>query len=76
MKLIASCSDVAVSSPLGVLVLGPLGRDSGAEQCHKLPVTGPGQPVQRYKAVHSLWLSLLGLGVHGKDQAATKAGFH
>lgn len=35
-----------------------------------LPVTGPRQPVWSYKAIHSSWLPLLGLVVHGKDHAA------
>ena len=45
VKLIGSYSDVVCSWPLGVLVLGPLGWDSGSDQCQMLPVTGPGQPV-------------------------------
>ena len=35
-----------------------------------LHVPGPGQPVWSYTAIHGLYLPLLGLGVHGKDQAA------
>ena len=49
-------------------VLGPLRRESGAGQCQTLPVTGYGRPVWSYKVIHSLWLPLLGLGVHEKDQ--------
>ena len=29
----------------GCVVSGPLGRDSGLDQCQMLPVTGPGRPV-------------------------------
>ena len=39
MKLIGSCSDIVWSWPLGVLVLGPLVRDCGANQCQM--VTSP-----------------------------------
>ena len=53
---------------MDVLVLEPLGRDSDSNQCHTLPVTGSGQPVWSYKVIHSLWLPLLGLGVHRNDQ--------
>ena len=69
MKLIGFCSDVIWSWPLVVSVLGPLGRESGASQCHMRPVTGPGLPVWSYKVIHSLGLCLLGLGL------CTKAGF-
>ena len=40
--------------------------------CQTLPVNGPGKSLATYKAIHSLWLSLLGLGVCGKDQAVHK----
>ena len=40
------------------------------DQYQMLPVTGPGQPVSIYRMTHSLWLHLLDLCVHGKDQAA------
>ena len=70
VELIASCSDVVWSWPLGVLVLGPLWRDSGAVQCEMLPVTGPGKCVWSYRGIHILWLPLLGLGMCRKDQAA------
>lgn len=33
VELIASYSNVVLSPPLSVLVLGPLGRDSGIGQC-------------------------------------------
>ena len=33
-----------------------------------LPVTDPGEPIWSYKATHSVWLPLLGLGVCGKDK--------
>ena len=58
------------SWPVSVLVLGTLGRDSGADECQMLPVTGPGWPVWSYKAIHGLWIPLLDLIVHGKDQVA------
>ena len=35
-----------------------------------LPVTSLGQPIWSYKVIYSLWLILLGLGMHGKDKAA------
>ena len=44
-----------------------LGRDSGTDECHMLPVTGPWQPVGSYKAIQSLWVLLLGLGVGGME---------
>ena len=34
---------------LGVLFLGPLGRDSGSAQCQMLPVTDPGTPAWSYQ---------------------------
>lgn len=34
-----------------------------------LPVSGSGQSILSYKAIHSLWLPLVGLGTHGKSQA-------
>ena len=37
---------------------------------------GLDKPVWSYKVIHSLWLPLLGLGVHGKDQAVQKASFY
>ena len=52
-----------------VLVLGLLGRDSSADQCQKMPVIGCDLPVWRYKAIHSMWLPLLGLGMYGEDPA-------
>lgn len=66
-----------LSEQLGVLVLGPLGRNSGAGQCQTLTVTGAGQPVWSYKVIHSLWLPLLGLGVYvERTKLHTKAVFH
>ena len=49
-----------------VLVLGHLGRDSGAYQCQALPMTGPGLQVWSQTVIHHLWLPLLGLGMHGR----------
>ena len=51
------------------LVWGFLGKDSSAGQCEMLPVTGPKQPDWSYKAIHSLWLPFLELGMHAKGQA-------
>ena len=69
VKLIGSCSDVLWSWPLRMLVLEPLERDFGAGKCQMLPVTSSGQSVWCYKAIHSVWLPLLGLSVYRKDQA-------
>lgn len=49
MKLIGSCTKVVWSRPHSVLVLGPPGRDSSADQCKMLPVTDPEQPIWSYK---------------------------
>ena len=54
---------------MATLVLGLLGRYSGANQSLTLPVSGPGQPLWCYKVIHSFWLPLLGLSVHRKNQA-------
>ena len=59
-----------------VLVLGPLGTDSGVNQCQMLPITSLGLPVWNYEAIPRIYLLLLGLGVCGRGQAATKASFH
>lgn len=37
-----------------------------------LSVTVPGQPFWSYKVFHSLWLPVLGVGVHGQDQGANQ----
>ena len=71
LKLVRSCSDVVSSWPLGSLGLGSLGSDSGAGLCHMVPVTGLRKLIWIYKAIHSLWLPLLGLGMSGKDQLCT-----
>ena len=47
-----------------------MGETLNVDQYQMLPVTGPGQPVSIYRMTHSLWLHLLDLCVHGKDQAA------
>ena len=49
--------------PLGMLVLGPLGMDTGAGQCQTLPMTNLREPVWNNKEIHSLWLPLLSLGM-------------
>ena len=51
-----------------MLVLGSLGRDCDADQCHTVLVIGPRKPVWGYKVIRILWLPLLGLGVYRKDQ--------
>lgn len=42
--------------------------NAGVGQYQILPVTGPELPVFSYKAIHSLWVPLLGLSVYRKDQ--------
>lgn len=69
VQLIGSCLDIVWSWPLGMYFLGPLGRDSITDQYHVLPVSGPGQPVWSSEWSTVFCLSLLGLGVHGKNQA-------
>ena len=61
VELIGPCSNKAWILSLGMLVLEPLGTDSGAGQSQVLPVTVSGLPVWSYKAVHCLWLPLVGL---------------
>lgn len=51
----------------GYLGSGSIGKDSGAGQSETLTVTGPGQPLCSFKQ-SSLWMFLLCLGMHGKDQ--------
>lgn len=61
-----------ISAEVGIwvhLFLGLL-EGTGAGQCQKLPVTGPGQPVWNYKVSYSLWLPLLNIGMSGKNKAA------
>lgn len=41
---------------------------SGVDQRQMLPMTGPGQNVWSYKAIHNLWLPLLDMSVCRKDQ--------
>ena len=55
---------------------GPLGRDSGADQCQTLPVTGHGQPVLSYKQ-SPVCGSLCCSWVHrGRTKLCTKADFY
>ena len=75
VMLIGSCCDVVKSWLLTVLFPGPLGKNSGADQCQILLMTAPRQPVWSYKAIHSLWLSLLSLGVHRNDQDVHQGSF-
>lgn len=51
--------------PLGVLVF----RSLGASRCQRPPVSGSGPRRWSYRALHHLWLPLLGLGAFGKGQA-------
>lgn len=67
VKLFESYSDVFQSFTLVVLVLRPSGRVSGVNQYQIL--YGTRQPIWNYKAIHSWGLTLLVLGVHGKDIA-------
>lgn len=68
VRLIGSWFDVWCS-PLDMLFLGLLGRNSGAGQCQKLSVIDPEQLVWSYQTTHSLWVPLLDLCVRGEDQA-------
>ena len=45
VELIGLCSKLVLIPPLGVLFLGPLGKNFGAWQCQMLPVAGLGLPV-------------------------------
>ena len=59
-----------------MLVLWLLGMHCGVDLCRTLPVAGPGQPVWSYKAIHCLWLPLLGLEFCGQTKLHSKAGFY
>ena len=52
-----------------MLVLGPLGRGSGADQVQLLPVIYPGRS---YKVICSWSLLVLDLEVHGRDHIANQ----
>ena len=69
--IVGLSSGVVWSSPVVVLVLGPLGNGSGKVNV-KYWVISFGLPVRIYYSVYFLWLHQLGLGVWGRGHTVYK----
>ena len=66
MEDVEWCSGVVGSWPPGVLVLGSVGRDSGAGQCQLLPFFSLGPPGMNYRVFCRWLVFVLGLEVSGR----------
>ena len=60
----------------GVCLFGASGRNFCADQCPTLPVTGPGQPVWRYKVIHNCGCLCWDWVCMGRTKPCTKTGYH